>query len=332
MDGAALTPSRLCLVVPDATHILKSALAEKALFMIRIGVDFGGTKIEAAALGADGIFLSRVRAPNPGDYDAAIRTVVDLVGQAEHAAAERAPHVGIGHPGSISPVDGLIRNANSTWLNDKPFGADVEAALARPVRLANDANCLAVSEATDGAGAGGHIVFAGILGTGCGGGVAVDGKVVQGRNGIAGEWGHIPLPWPNDEEYPGPLCWCGRRGCLEMWISGTGLRDDYRQATGQHPDGATIIAAARTGEPAASAALDRYVDRLARALAMVCDLIDPDVIVLGGGMSNTAEIYERLPALIEANAFTDSFTTPIRPALHGDSSGVRGAAWLWPPE
>ena len=298
--------------------------------MIRIGVDFGGTKIEAAALGADGTFLSRIRAPNPGAYGAALRTVADLVAQAEREAGQTAAHIGIGHPGSISPADGLIRNANSTWLNGKPFGVDAEAALGRPVRLANDANCLAVSEAVDGAGAGARIVFAAILGTGCGGGVAVDGQVVAGRNGIAGEWGHIPLPWATDDEHPGPLCWCGRRGCLEMWISGTGLRDDYRQATGRRPDGAEIAAAARAGEPAAAAALDRYIDRLGRALAVVCDLIDPDVIVLGGGMSNTEEIYGRLPALIEANAFTDSFTTPIRPALHGDSSGVRGAAWLWP--
>jgi fructokinase len=298
--------------------------------MIRIGVDFGGTKIEAAALGPDGGFLSRVRALNPGEYTAALRTVAELVAQAESEAGEKAARVGIGHPGSISPVDGLIRNANSTWLNGMPFGVDAEAVLARPVRLANDANCLAVSEATDGAGAGERIVFAAILGTGCGGGVAIDGQVVAGRNGIAGEWGHIPLPWAKDSEHPGPLCWCGRRGCLEMWISGTGLRDDFRQATGAHPDGAAIIAAARAGDSDAGGALDRYIDRLARSLAVVCDLIDPDVIVLGGGMSNTAEIYDRLPALIEANGFTDSFTTPIRPALHGDSSGVRGAAWLWP--
>lgn len=298
--------------------------------MIRIGVDFGGTKIEAAALDAAGGFLSRVRASNPGDYSAALRTVADLVARVESEVGETAARVGIGHPGSISPVDGLIRNANSTWLNDMPFGVDVEAALGRPVRLANDANCLAVSEATDGAGAGGRIVFAAILGTGCGGGVAIDGQVVAGRNGIAGEWGHTPLPWAKDSEHPGPLCWCGRRGCLEMWISGTGLRDDFRQATGAHPDGATIVAAARAGDADAGAALERYIDRLARSLAVVCDLIDPDVIVLGGGMSNTSEIYDRLPALVEANCFTDSFTTPIRPALHGDSSGVRGAAWLWP--
>lgn len=298
--------------------------------MIRIGVDFGGTKIEAAALSAGGAVVARVRAPNPGAYTEAVRTVADLVAQVERQTGQKASRVGIGHPGSTSPVDGLIRNANSTWLNGMPFGADIEAALGRPVRLANDANCLAVSEATDGAGAGGRIVFAAILGTGCGGGLAIDGQVVQGRNGIAGEWGHTPLPWARDSEHPGPLCWCGRRGCLEMWISGTGLREDFRQATGAHPDGATIIAAARAGDADAIGALDRFVDRLARALAVVCDLIDPDVIVLGGGMSNTIEIYDRLPPLVGANALTDSFTTPIRPALHGDSSGVRGAAWLWP--
>lgn len=300
--------------------------------MIRIGIDFGGTKIEAAALGPDGGFLARQRAPNPGDYRTAVQTIVDLVAQVEQAAGAASSRIGIGHPGSISPVSGLIRNANSTWLNDRPFGVDVEAALGRPVRLANDANCLAVSEATDGAGAGAGIVFAGILGTGCGGGLAINGKIVEGRNGIAGEWGHAPLPWPDEGEHPGPSCWCGRRGCLEMWISGTGLREDFKQAAGTHPDGATIVDAARAGDPPAVGALDRYVGRLARALAVVCDIIDPDVIVLGGGMSNTDELYDRLPALIQKAAFTDSFTTPIRQAMHGDSSGVRGAAWLWPQE
>ncbi len=298
--------------------------------MIRIGVDFGGTKIEAAALDRDGRYVARVRAPNPGDYAAAVRAVAELVAQAEHQAGAKVPHVGIGHPGSISPVDRLIRNANSTWMNGKPFGKDVEAALGRPVRLSNDANCLAVSEATDGAAAGADMVFAAILGTGCGGAVVACGRLVEGRNGIAGEWGHTPLPWPTDEEHPGPLCWCGRRGCLEMWTSGTGLERDHRELGGPALKGEQIIAAARVGEALPAQILDRYIDRLARALAVVCDLIDSDVIVLGGGLSNTAELYERLPPLVAANAFTDSFTTPIRQALHGDSSGVRGAAWLWP--
>jgi fructokinase len=301
--------------------------------MIRIGVDFGGTKIEAAALGPDGKFLSRVREPNPGDYDDALKTVADVVARAEQEAGEKAPRIGIGHPGSTSPVTGLIRNANSTWLNDKPFEADIERVLGRPVRLSNDANCLAVSEATDGAAAGARIVFAVIIGTGCGGGVTTDGKLVEGRNGIAGEWGHIPLPWPTDEEHPGPLCWCGLRGCLEMWVSGTGLARDHHELLGGPPLKAEeIVAGARRNENLPARALDRYVDRLARALAVAANLMDPDVIVLGGGMSNTAELYDRLPPLIKANAFTDSFETPIRPALHGDSSGVRGAAWLWPAE
>lgn len=297
----------------------------------RIGVDFGGTKIEAAALDLDGNFVSRVREPNPRDYAAALRVVADVVERAEREAGFTAPHVGIGHPGSTSPVTGLIRNANSTWLNDKPFEADIERVLGRPVRLSNDANCLAVSEATDGAGAGARVVFAVILGTGCGGGVATDGRLVEGRNGIAGEFGHIPLPWPTDEEHPGPLCWCGLRGCLEMWVSGTGLARDHHELLGGKPLKAEeIVDAARAGEALAAKALDRYVDRLARALAVAANLFDPDAIVLGGGMSNTAELYDRLSPLIKANAFTDSFTTPIRPAKHGDSSGVRGAAWLWP--
>ena len=277
--------------------------------------------------------MARVRAPNPGDYRAAVRTVADLVAQAEQVAGMKVDRVGVGHPGSTSPVSGLIRNANSTWLNDRPFATDLEAALGRPVRLSNDANCLAVSEAADGAAAGATTVFAAILGTGCGGGVIAGGVLLEGRNGIAGEWGHTALPWPTDEEHPGPLCWCGRRGCLEMWTSGTGLERDHHEVLGGSPlKGEAIIAAARAGEGPAAHALHRYVDRLARALAGVCDLIDPDMIVLGGGISNTAELYDRLPPLIRQYAFTDSFTTPIRQAVHGDSSGVRGAAWLWPIE
>ena len=296
--------------------------------MIRIGVDFGGTKIEAAALAADGRFLSRVRAPNPRDYDAALRTVANLVADAEQEAGERAPAIGVGMPGSISPADGLIRNANSTWLNGRAFGRDLQAALGRPVRLANDANCLALSEAVDGAGAGAEVVFAAILGTGCGGGLTAHGRLIAGRNAIAGEWGHTPLPWPRAEEHPGHACWCGRRGCLETYISGTGLERDH----GGGLSAEEIVAAARAGEPEAAAAVYRYVERLARGLAVVCDLLDPDVIVLGGGMSNVDELYGRLPAAMAPLVFSDVFTTPIRPAAHGDSSGVRGAAWLWPLE
>lgn len=294
--------------------------------MIRIGVDFGGTKIEAAALDAAGDVVARVRAPTPRDYDASLLAVRDLVEAVEREAGSKAAAVGVGMPGSISPTDGLIRNANSIWLNGRAFGEDLERTLGRPVRLANDANCLALSEAVDGAGADGRVVFAAILGTGCGGGLVVERQLVMGRNAIAGEWGHIPLPWPSADEHPGPACWCGRRGCLELWISGTGLaNDDVRGRTAE-----AVVAAAQAGEAEAGAALDRYVNRLARGLAAICDIVDPDVIVLGGGMSNVAELYDRLPAEIAPHTFSDAFTTPVRKAAHGDSSGVRGAAWLWP--
>ncbi|MEH6678398.1 ROK family protein [Phenylobacterium sp.] len=294
--------------------------------MIRIGVDFGGTKIEAAALDREGAVIARLRVPNPGAYRSALAAVADLIAQVEQAAGGRADRIGVGMPGSISPRSGLIRNANSVWLNDEHFAADLEATLQRPVRLANDANCLALSEAADGAGAGARVVFAAILGTGCGGGLVVDGRLVEGRNGVAGEWGHSPLPWATAEEHPGPACWCGRRGCLETWISGPAFEADH----GAGLKAPEIIARARAGDAVAQAAFARYVDRLGRALAVVVDLIDPDVIVLGGGMSNVAELYERLPAALAPHVFADGVETPVRSALHGDSSGVRGAAWLWP--
>lgn len=294
--------------------------------MIRIGVDFGGTKIEAAALDPEGAIIARLRTPNPGDYRPALAAVADLVAQVEQAAGGRAERIGVGMPGSISPRSGLIRNANSVWLNGEHFGDDLQATLQRPVRLANDANCLALSEAADGAGAGARVVFAAILGTGCGGGVVVDGALVEGRNGVAGEWGHSPLPWATADEHPGPACWCGRRGCLETWISGPAFAADH----GAGLKAPEIIARAGTGDAAAQAAFARYVDRLGRALAVVVDLIDPDVIILGGGMSNVAELYDRLPAALAPHVFADGVDTPIRPAVHGDSSGVRGAAWLWP--
>lgn len=295
--------------------------------MIRFGIDFGGTKIEAAALDPTGAFVARVRKPNPGGYEAALDVVAGLLTDAETMAGATCARLGMGVPGSISPRSGLIRNANSTYLNGRPFGEDLEKRLARPVRLANDANCLALSEAADGAGAGARVVFAAILGTGCGGGLVVDGNILEGHNGVAGEWGHTPLPWPRPAEYPGPDCWCGRKGCLETWIAGPSFARDAGFATGQ----ATMDAVA-DGAPAAEAALDRYVDRLARALAGLCDLIDPDVIVLGGGMSNVDALYDRLPAAIAPHVFSDVFETPVRKAAHGDSSGVRGAAWLWPAE
>ena len=296
--------------------------------MIRIGVDFGGTKIEAAALDAQGRFQARVRGASPRDYAAGLEAVRDLVAEAERQAGAKGASVGVGGPGSPSPATGLMRNANSTELNGHPFPADLARVLERPVRYANDANCLALSEATDGAGAGHRVVFAAILGTGCGAGVAVERTILEGRNAFAGEWGHMPLPWPSDAEHPGPSCWCGRRGCMELWVSGPGFSKDH----GGGLSGEQIVSAARSGEQAAAAALERYVDRLARGLAVVCDVLDPDVIVLGGGMSNVGELYDRLPGAIAPLVFSDLFETEVRPAMHGDSSGVRGAAWLWPLE
>ena len=297
--------------------------------MIRIGVDFGGTKIEAAALAPDGRFLSRLRVPNPGAYDLTLAALRDLIARIEQAAGP-ADSIGVGHPGLLSPRTGLIRNANSTWLNGRPFGRDLEDVLGRPVRLANDANLLALSEAVDGAGTGFDVVFAAILGTGCGGGVVVGSRLINGANGVAGEWGHTPLPWATEAERAIAPCWCGRQGCLETWISGTGLSDDHQRRTGARLAADAIVAAARAGDPPARSSLDAYVDRLGRALAVIADIIDPDVIVLGGGMSNTAELYDRLPAAIEPHVLGQDWAAPIRAAMYGDSSGVRGAAWLWP--
>ena len=300
--------------------------------MIRIGVDFGGTKIEAAALGPDGAFLARVRKPNPGAYDLALEAVRDLVAEAERQAGGGEASIGIGMPGTLSPLTGMVRNSNSTWLNGKPFEEDLERLIGRPIRLQNDANCFALSEATDGAAAGAESVFGAILGTGCGGGVVVRGQTLQGRNGIAGEWGHSPLPWPTKDEHQAHQCWCGRVDCLETWTSGSAFVEDYRRATGRKLDGKTIAEAARAGEAEAVANLDRYIDRLGRALASMCNILDPHVIVLGGGMSNVEELYDRLPEVVTRYAFTDLFETPIVKARYGDSSGVRGAAWLWPLE
>lgn len=296
--------------------------------MIQIGVDFGGTKVEAAALDAAGNVLARARVPNPGAYDAALSVVRDLVAKLEQEVGQRGT-LGVGAPGSISPSTGVMRNANSLYLNGRRFREDLSEAIGRPVRLANDANCLALSEAVDGAAAGAKVAFAIIVGTGCGGGLVVDGKLVEGANGVAGEWGHIPLPWPTADEREGPACWCGQRGCLEMWISGTGLRHDFRQAAGLDLSGEEIIARYRAGEPDGTAAFERYLDRLGRAVAVLCNIVDPDVIVLGGGLSNVAEIYDRLPALIAPRVFSDQWQAKIAPAVWGDASGVRGAARLW---
>jgi fructokinase len=297
---------------------------------IRIGIDLGGTKIEAIALDRAGKELGRHRVATPRhDYAGTIRSMVGLVERLERETGRRGT-VGVAMPGSVSGISRLVKNANSTWLNGQPFDRDLEAAMGRPVRCVNDANCLAVSEATDGAAAGAGFVFAVIIGTGCGAGIAVNGRVHNGPNGTAGEWGHNPLPWQRPEEYPGPDCFCGHRGCLELWISGTGLERDYREATGVQTTGPDIVKRSEAGEAAALAALDRYEDRLTRGLAHVVNLLDPDVIVMGGGMSRLKRIYPAVAAKLPSYVFGKEAATPIRPALHGDSSGVRGAAWLWP--
>lgn len=296
---------------------------------MRIGIDFGGTKIEAIGLNADGAVLARRRVPNPGNYDAAIEAVADLVLFVE-AEAGRTGSVGIGAPGSPSPRTGLMRNANSVYLNGRTFGADLEARLGRPIRLANDANCLALSEATDGAAAGARSAFAIIIGTGCGGGLVVDGRLVEGVGGVAAEIGHVSLPWPSADEAPGPECWCGLKGCLETWVSGSGLQRDHQARTGQTLDAQSIVTAARAGETAATESLDRYIDRLGRAIAAVVNIVDPEVFVLGGGLSNVAELYARLPEVVARYAFSDRWEGRIAPAVWGDASGVRGAARLWP--
>ena len=302
-----------------------------------LGLDLGGTKIEVAVLDAHGRFVLRERRDTPqGDYDATLQVMADLVRHADaklgRAGAAALP-VGVAIPGSLSPLTGLIRNANSTVLNGRPLQRDLEARLGRPVRLHNDANCLAVSEAIDGAGQGARLVFAVILGTGCGAGLSIDGADWLGRNAVAGEWGHNPLPWPRLgsawRELPGPACWCGLQGCLETWLSGPGFAADHAAHTGEQRTAKTIVAAMRAGDPAARASFIRYADRLARALAQVINLLDPDVIVLGGGMSNVAELYDEVPQRWGAWVFSDTVRTRLLPAQHGDSSGVRGAAWLW---
>lgn len=295
---------------------------------VQIGVDFGGTKIEAAALNGEGKFLARVRAPNPGSYDAAIRTVCELIATVEREAGAGGS-VGVGTPGSISPRTGMMRNANSVWLNGRKFREDLSAALGREVRLANDANCLALSEAVDGAAMGSKVTFAVILGTGCGGGLVINGQLIGGAHGIGGEWGHIPLPWPTREELDATQCWCGQRGCLETWVSGTGLQRDHAKVSGIALTGEEIIRAAREGDAHAQSSLQRYIDRLGRALAVICNIVDPDTIVLGGGLSNVSELYASLPEIVRRYVFSDMWHARIVPARWGDSSGVRGAARLW---
>ncbi len=299
---------------------------------MRIGVDLGGTKIEAAALDAQGnMAISRRIATPAGDYAGTVELVRGLVAEIE-AGLGRGCTVGVGIPGSLSPATGLVRNANSTWLNGRPFDRDLAAALGRPVRLANDANCFALSEAIDGAAAGASPVFGVILGTGVGGGIVIDRRLVTGANAIAGEWGHSPLPWPADSERPGPRCYCGKAGCVETFLSGPGLALDHRRATGEALDAATIAARADAGDAAAAASLARYEDRLARGLATVINLLDPAAIVLGGGLGRIGRLYQRVPPLWGAYVFSDAVATRLLPPRHGDASGVRGAAWLWGPD
>ena len=299
---------------------------------LRIGVDLGGTKIAAVVLDAEGRERFAHRIPTPkGDYEATLRSIAALVLEAERKCGlpEGGARVGIGMPGSISPVTGKVQNANSVVLNGRFFHEDLEKMLGRPVRLANDANCLALSEATDGAAAGARTVFAVILGTGCGGGLVVDGRILSGLNRAGGEWGHNPLPWADPEETPGPLCWCGRRGCLETWISGSGLQRDFEELAGRSLAGEEIVAMAEAGDALAEAALERHADRLARGLAHVVNIFDPEVIVLGGGLSGLSHLYQVVPVLMERYVFADAPQINLRPPVHGDASGVRGAARLW---
>jgi fructokinase len=295
---------------------------------VRLGVDIGGTKLEAAALGPDGRSLARLRAPTPASYEGLLAALPGLIAAVEAEAGPCAT-IGIGHPGSISPRTGLMRNANSTWLNGRNLGADIEAISNHGVRLANDADCFALSEAVDGAAAGAPIVFGVILGTGVGGGVVIDGRLLSGAQGIAGEWGHNPLPWPRADELPGPECWCGKHGCLEAWLSGPGMAAAFERAAGRRLAPAQIEREASQGAADAQAALADYADRLARGLACVVNVIDPHRIVLGGGVSNIAGLCDAAAKRLPRYVFSDHVATEIVRNAHGDSSGVRGAAWLW---
>jgi fructokinase len=296
---------------------------------MRIGIDLGGTKIEGIAIAADGVqrLRRRIEAPR-GDYDRTLRAVATLVHDIEREIGERGT-VGVGIPGIISSATGLVKNANSTWLIGRPLGDDLPALLDRPVRFANDANCFALSEATDGAAAGAEVVFGVILGTGCGGGILVHGHVLTGVNGIAGEWGHNPLPAPRDDERNGPPCYCGRRGCIEQFLSGPGLAREYQTQGGDEVSAKEIAARAAAGDALAEAALACYEERLARALGSVINVLDPDVVVLGGGLSNIERLYAKVPKAWAPYVFSDRVDTRLVRAKHGDASGVRGAAWLW---
>jgi fructokinase len=297
---------------------------------LRIGIDLGGTKIEGIALADGGRELDRRRVAAPrGNYDDSVRAIAELVAAIESATNQRGT-IGIGIPGTTSPATGLIKNANSTWLNGHRLEDDLARTLARPVRLANDANCFALSEAADGAAAGASVVFGVIIGTGTGGGVVINGQIVVGANAIAGEWGHNPLPAPADDERPGPPCYCGRSGCIETFLSGPALARDYLSLGGEDLAAIDVVARAENRDPRAVTSLERYEHRFARAIASVINVIDPDVIVLGGGLSNIMRFYDRVPSLWAPFIFSDRVATKLLRARHGDASGVRGAAWLWP--
>lgn len=299
---------------------------------VRIGIDLGGTKIAVAALDASDHEIYARRIPTPReDYHATVAAIGDLVRQAEQALGLTAS-VGIGMPGSLSPTTGVVQNSNSVWVNGKPLAADLEANIGRPLRFANDANCFALSEAADGAAKGARSVFGVILGTGCGGGLVFDGQIIDGPRGCGGEWGHTPLPWVQADEVPGPVCWCGRPGCMELWLSGTGLYLDYLRNGGDAglaADAEQVATRAAEGNANAAAALRRHANRLARGLSMVVNIFDPEVIVLGGGLSQLPHLYDEVPPLMRRYIFADTPTATVRPPLHGDASGVRGAARLW---
>jgi len=296
---------------------------------MRIGVDLGGTKIEAIALGGGGDVLARQRVSTPPSYEATLQAIVRLVRDVEDSVGQRGT-VGLGVPGVVVPSTGLVKNANSTWLIGQPLEQDLARRLERPIRTMNDANCFALSEAADGAGAGARVVFGVILGTGVGGGIVIDGRCLVGANLIAGEWGHNPLPWMRPDEFPGPSCYCGKLGCIESFLSGPGFERDHAQRSGREERPRDIVTAASLGDEDAARSIALYHDRLARALAAVINLLDPDVIVLGGGMSNLPGLAPAAASLLPKYVFSDSVETRVVPNAHGDSSGVRGAAWLWP--
>jgi fructokinase len=300
---------------------------------MRLGLDYGGTKIEGIVLDPDGVERARVRVPTPRfDYEGGLKVIHDLLARLEAEAGGRIDTVGIGVPGSVDRATGRVSMGNSTWLHGRDLKGDLAAVLDRPVKIANDANCFALSEAVDGGGAGAEVVFGVILGTGVGGGIVAHGRLIEGINAVGGEWGHIPLPTPEDDERPGPVCSCGVAGHLEAWLSGPNLAADYARRKGiaveAGPPAPEVVALAEAGEPAAVETMRRYEDRLGRALAVIVNVLDPDVIVLGGGMSNVARLYENVPALTRPHVFGEKFNTRLVKNVHGDSSGVRGAAWL----